>query len=370
MIRVIHVVNTMCQGGEETLLLRLCPRMREFGVEPIVASITGPGPVSEELESHGVSLLDLSTKGRPDVRAVTRLWRFLRREGIDLVHNHSVQATLIGDIAGKLAGKPVVCTRHFAASHPRIDSFLYRVERFVTRHTATRVIAINATMQKELLAQKLARPEHIALLRNGLDIQSFRQRSASEFQMETPVVGTVGRLESQKAHEVFLDVVVRVGEHAPIAGRIVGDGSRMQELLRYRSVSGLEDIVEMQGAALPQDVPDHLLGFSLFLLTSVWEGLPLVLIEAAASGIPIVATDVGGVSELVIDGVTGFLAPVGDVDGLVSAATKLIDDPELAARMGAAARTHVQEHFDISILAEKTANLYREVLAEQQSTQT
>ena len=371
MIRVVHVVNTMRQGGEETLLLRLCPRLREFGVEPVVASITGPGPVSEELESQGVPLLDLSTQGRPDVRAVTRLWRFLRRGNVDLVHNHSVQATLVGDVAGKLARKPVVCTRHFSPAHPRFNAPVYQLERFVTRRLADRVIAISDRMREELILQRLAPTECVVVLRNGIDVNGFEPRLTEQFKTEPVVIGTVGRLERVKAHEIYLEVIHRVTRDRPtVRGLLAGGGSRYDELVDLRGKLNLENSVEMPGAVEPGAIPDLLGRLSVFLLTSISEGLPIGLIEAAAAGIPAVSTDVGGVSEVIIDGVTGFLTPVGDVDAMTFAVARLVDDPVLAARMGSAARTHVQAHFDISILAENTARLYREVLAERGTTRT
>jgi len=364
MIRVLHVINSLAAAGAETLLVQLCRRLPEEGVSPVVASLLGPGALSPLFEEHGIPTVDLSRAGEPGVWAVAKLVRAIRRYRIHVVHTHLAYAGVAGKLAAMATRRPVVTTRHYTTD-PKLNTLPYRLEDWLTGHGTARVVVISDYMRRIILAERLAKPERVVVHRNAIDVAAFRSRCRPSLRGEGPVVGTVGRMEPQKAQEIYLEAMALIRRRVPsVRGMIVGDGRRRSELEGIRRRLDLDERVAFVGSVPPDDVPTLLGGFDLFVLSSDWEGLPLVLIEAAALGLPTVATDVGAVSEVVREGRTGFLVPPRDLSALAEAALKILEDAEKGREFGANARACAEAEFDIARLARQTATLYRDVLAE------
>ena len=364
MINALHVINTMQPGGAETLVARLCPALREEGVHASVAVMLGPGPVSASLPEQGVEVIDLSRGGRGDPRAPWKIMQAIRRTRAAIVHVHSPQASIAAHIATMLARVPIISTRH-SVTDPKSQTAVYRFERLLTRRRTAGVVAVSDEMRDALLAQHLASPDRIHVHRNAVDLSRFAVSTRRPYPSDAPVLGTIGRLEPPKAHEVFLETIAALRPDMPgIRGVLVGDGSLRGALETRCKALGLDDVIDFAGACLPEDVPVWLSRFDAFLLTSRWEGLPVAMIEAAASGLPIVATDVGGVGEAIAGGEAGLLVPVDDVRALADAARALGSQPGLAAELGRRARDHAMREFDLRRLARQTADLYRSVLGQ------
>lgn len=364
MIRALHIINSLAAAGAETLLVQLCRRLPEQGVEPTVASLLGPGPLSPLLAQDRIPTVDLSRGGRFDVAAVLKLAAAIRRHRIDVVHTHLVYAGIVGKLAAVATGRPVISTRHYMAD-PRERTLPFRLEDRLTTSCAARVVAITDCMREAILAQRLVEPERVAVHRNAIDLDLFISRIRPSSRREGTLVGTIGRMEPPKAQEVYLEAMSLVRRCVPsVRGILVGDGRRREELLRLRAQFALGDVVTFSGSVPPDEIPSLLAGFDVFVLSSNWEGLPMVLIEAQAAGVPIVATAVGGVPEVVHDGATGLLVPPRDPTALAGAIVRLLEDQALRWQLGVNAAAHAEREFDIRRLARQTAAMYREVLAE------
>jgi glycosyltransferase involved in cell wall biosynthesis len=189
------------------------------------------------------------------------------------------------------------------------------------------------------------------------DAASRAARARLGLPAEAFVVGIVARLSAQKAHHVLFEAFAILRRSRPQARLVVvGGGPREQELRALAAGLGLGDTVQFTG--ILRDVPDVLPAFDVSCLSSVHEGVPMAVIESMASGIPVVATDCGALSDMVVDGVNGYLVPVRDAQALADRLGRLADDPLLRRRLGTAAREHVEEHHRI----EQTARGYETLL--------
>jgi glycosyltransferase involved in cell wall biosynthesis len=361
-IRALHVINSLEIGGAETLVLRLCRKLRDVGVEPSVATVLNPGGLADQFTDSGIPLLDLSRGGRFDPISAFKLSQHLVAGGIDIVHTHLVHAGVVGKIAALTAGIPVVTTRHYTAD-AKSEHWDFLAEDRLTRSVADRVIAIGDRVRTRVLDLGIATSERLVVHPNAIDVDTFDvpTRDVSR----TATVGTIGRMHPAKAHDVFLRAMAEVVRRKPdVNGTLVGDGELRDEMLTLRHELNLEANVELPGAVDFQNIGACLADIDIFALSSAWEGLPMVLLEAAASGLPLVATEVGGVPEVVIHEETGLLVPPSDPVGLADAICRLVDDTDLRITLGRNARRFVEQHFDVGRLAKQTAALYAEVLAE------
>ncbi|HPU84427.1 MAG TPA: glycosyltransferase [Candidatus Latescibacteria bacterium] len=362
MIRVVHVINTLAPGGAETLVANLCAKLPGEGVQPAVAYLFGDATLAARLTEAGVHVEALSSGERPSPFALCRLLQIIRTRKIQLVHAHLVYAGITAKIAARLSGTPVVMTRH-SAFEPKANTFFYRFDNWLTRRYAARLVAVGEEVRATILKERWMEPDRVVLHRNAIDVSEFRPKHHQPSPDGAYIVGTVGRMEAPKAQEVFLEAVARVRAGYPnVKAVIAGDGRLRSHLEGVRSRLGLDTAATFLGSVTRKDIPGLLNTFDVFVLSSDWEGLPLALLEAAASGLPVVATDVGGVHEIVQNGKNGWLVEPGNVEQLARRIGALLSDVEMRERFGRQARAFVETEFDITRLARETAALYREVL--------
>jgi glycosyltransferase involved in cell wall biosynthesis len=215
-------------------------------------------------------------------------------------------------------------------------------------------------------------PPKVFLIPNGVEIKVFTEANQSlvealaqewKIRSHTPVIGTLARLHEQKGHSYLLDAVAQLRREIPdVKALVVGDGELRPSLEQRTQALRLSDSVIFTGTR--RDVPEILALLDVFVLPSLWEGLPIALLEAMAAGLPVVATRVGGVPEVVVDGETGLLVPPRDPDALSEAILTLLQDPDLRQKMGQAGQERVREYFSVERMVEETEALYERLLAE------
>jgi glycosyltransferase involved in cell wall biosynthesis len=380
-IRVLQVITRLIVGGaQETVMLvtgMLDPA--RFDASVISGPQTGPeGSMIEDVRARGVPLtiepaLVREINPAKDLLALVRLTRFIRRGRYDIVHTNSSKAGILGRWAARLAGAPVIVhTVHGWAHHDRQHPLARRVYILLeqlTQRITDRLIVVSPRNTEKGLADSIATPEKYVTIRSGIELDRFRQparpREAVRAELSIPpdaaVVGTVTRLSPQKAPLDFVAAAAQVAARRPdVHFVIVGDGPLRAEVEARIAEAGLADRIHLTG--LRRDVPDLLHRFDVFALTSLWEGLPRVLPQAMAAGLAIVATAVDGNAEAVEDGVNGFLTPPGDAETLAGGLLHLLDDPALAAQMGAAGRERAGE-FGARKMVDDIAALYETLLA-------
>lgn len=365
--RVLVLTVGFTVGGAEQLVLMTAPRMKREGFDVTVACLKGWGLLGDELEARGVRAVALGAKGVWDVRAVGRLLSMLRRDRIQILRAHLFLANQAARILGRLAGVPVVVTTHHDT-----DVWMKWHHRLLERLTAPlsdAIVACSEAVRRYAIDTYGVRPGLVRTVHNAIEIPEEagdplrRERVRRELgaTRDDLLVGTVGRLiEPKKGLAVFLAAARLLAREFPrVRFALVGAGPAGAELEARAAREGVSHRTVFAG--LRRDVTDVMRALDLFVQPSMWEGFGITLLEAMAAGTPLVASRVGGVPEVVVDGETGILVPAGDPEQLAEACAGLLRNRERASRFAKAGRARVEALFGIDRLARDLAGLYREL---------
>jgi glycosyltransferase involved in cell wall biosynthesis len=365
--RVLLVIAQLDMGGAERQLLNLALRLSREGFDPEVAVFYPGGHFESALTQSGVAVHHIRRTSKVGLEAILDLRRLIRDRRYDVVHSFLWPANWRSRLAAVLARAPVI-----VSSTRSVETWLrfYHVaaDRILARWT--HAIVVNATAIRRFLVEREGVPERIiTVIRNGVDTRPFESlpsrtdaRRRLGLPTDHPVVLSVANLQPEKNHEDLLRVAALVAKRHPgVCFVAVGSGERQAALEAMSRSMGLEGVVRWAG--FQTDVTPYLAACDVFMNTSRREGCCNAILEAMASAKPVVAYAVGGNPELVIHGASGRLAAFGDVDGLADAVVGYLDDPDLAARQGAAGATQMKEQFSVEAMARRTADLYRTLLA-------
>lgn len=384
-IKVLRVIARLNVGGPALHVAYLTAGLADRGYDTtLVAGTVGSGEESmaSVAEKRGVrieTLDDLHREIAPlrDLRTILQLSRLIRRERPTILHTHTAKAGAVGRIAALLAGgaRPPVIVHTFHGHvlrgyfNPALTTAFRVLERMLARAT-TALVAVSPEVRDDLVALGVAPASKFAVVRLGIELDERvsdgeEERRATRRLLGIPpdafVVGWVGRMTAVKRTEDVartMRALVDRGVDAYLC--LVGDGPDRAGLERHMHELGI--VRRCLFVGYQEDVARFYDAIDVLLLTSVNEGTPVSVIEALASGHPVVATRVGGVSDVVRDGVDGFLVDVGDVELLGARLAELAGDPELRARMGSAGRAHVTGRYAVERLVDDVDRLYRELL--------
>jgi len=379
-IRVLHPITRLIIGGaqENTMLTAQLLDNAEWDVTIISGPQTGvEGSLIETVQEQGIPLTLEPTLVRElnpvkDLLAVFRLMRFMKQGGYTIVHTHSSKAGIVGRWAAKLAGVPVIVHTvhgwaHHDRQHPLLRAYYILMEK-LTLPITDKLIVVSALNIEKGLQDGIGNASDYVVIRSGIELDRFGHpqvarevtRQTLGIPLDAPVVGTVTRLSPQKAPLDFVRAAGMVAKARPETYFVmVGDGPLRADVEALAAEVGIRDHLVLTG--LRRDVPELMATFDLFALSSLWEGLPRVLPQAMATGLPLVATATDGSAEAVIDGVNGLLVPPGEPEQLAQALIRLLNDPVLARQMGAAGLAQVDEFSDKRMVSQIEA-LYRQLL--------
>ena len=358
MPRVLILITLAEPGGAGTYVAHLLPAL--VPRYEVVVAAYGDGPLRDAAREAGVRFVSLRHVRRPlhpgrDLLGLLELMALMHRARPALVHANSSKAGVLGRVAAVLMRVPVrVFTVHGWAfkAYAGLASLLYRWADRLMRPVTSATICVSETERTAGLAARTCRAAGTVVIPNAVDVDAA-PRAALEG--DPPRIVTVGRLAAPKDALTLLRALATLGP-LPFSARLVGDGpDRPAVEAEIRSL-GLGDRVEPAGSRA--DVPALLAGADVFVLSSRSEGAPFSILEAMAAGLPVVATDVGGVRELVADGETGLLVPAGDPARLAEALRRLLEDPALRRRLGAAGHARARERFDLRALRDAHLELY------------
>lgn len=342
---IVHFVENLERGGLERTVIDLISAQSEAGHRCSVICLFQEGKLAEELRAQGIMVQACGKRRGPDLRALLNARRFLARSPGAVLHTHNSMAHYYAVLAAwGLPIAQVVNTRHSMGGRKGTarQEWLYRRSMWSTDHVVTVCEAERERLQADGIRPRRA----LNAIPNGISLERFipadaTQRRAFAVEMgwrpESRVIGTVGRLQPVKDQERLIRAFSQVRQAVPDAVlAIVGDGVLKPRLGRLVEELGLQDSVRLLGDR--GDVPRLLAGMELFALSSISEGYSIALIEACAAALPIVATDVGGNSEIVHVGVNGRLVPAGDTAALASALVEMLGDEGRSVEMGKAGR--------------------------------
>jgi glycosyltransferase involved in cell wall biosynthesis len=370
-LRIMEMIDKPSLGGGQTALLLLAENLDRSRFEVIISS-GGDGPLAEEARRNGITYIPVSLGKRLSLRPLKEIAAALREHKIDILHTHGGIAGLYGRSAARRARTPAVVHTlhgiHYLHYRNPFMRWLYvLLERRYSRST-DRLILVCQSDLRQARRYRLAPEEKMTVILNGTDVRPklgaddiFRRKNELGWPPGRPVVGTVARLHRQKGVASLLRAAPKILSAFPEARiAVVGDGPQGGSLRREAQRLGLEGRLLFLGER--KDAASVMALFDIFVLPSLWEGLPFVLVEAATLGKPVVATAVDGVPEMLEDGKTGLLVPPNDPSALAEAVIRLLRDKDEARRLGQTARTLVPPRFPLRRMIDQTQNLYFDVL--------
>ncbi|MBW7915546.1 MAG: glycosyltransferase [Trueperaceae bacterium] len=372
-LRIQFVTTSLMLGGAEGQVFLLAAEAKRRGHEVSMVTMRDPEAFEDELRTLGIPLHSLAMRrGVGDPRALVRLARLVRAERPDVVHSHMVHANLLARLTRLLAPMPVqISTAHNLTEGARWREIAYRLTDPLCDLTTN----VCHECVERYVASGAAPRGRIRYMANGLDVARFDprpgRREAKRRELgidpDTFLWLAVGRLEEQKDYPNMVAAVKHLVEDAGCARRrlavlVAGSGDQRSRLEQQVEAAGLAATVTFLGDRA--DVPDLMAAADAYLMSSAWEGMPMVLLEAGAARLPAVVTDVGGNDEVVSDGASGYVVPPHDSAALGAAMQRLmsLELPELA-RFGAELRRHVETTFGLGAVADRWEALYRELLA-------
>jgi glycosyltransferase involved in cell wall biosynthesis len=362
---VLQLITRLPVGGAERLIADTVRKLDRSRYDPVVCCIQARGEMATEIERSGVPVICIERmqSKRFDWGAVGVLERLLASERIALVHAHLYHANLYGRLACLRAGVPAVVSVHNTYTAPKLHRRL--INRFLARSTK-RVIAVSEDIKRDLMRHDGIPAERIVVIANGVDFERLsssltraQARQRLGIAETTLALGCVARLEEQKGHRFLLEAMSQLRD-LPVRLFLIGDGRLRADLEQRAASLGVADAVRFLG--LRSDVPAILPALDLYAMPSLWEGLSIALLEAMAAGLPVVATDVGGVRQVLGEEQCGVRVSPGNAGELAQAIRALAASPGRRAALGAHARRRALERFSLDATLAALTAVYEEAL--------
>jgi len=383
-VRVLHIITRLIVGGaqENTLLsVEGLDRLTEYEVTLVTGVDNGPEGDLLERARRTTRLVIVPELGRSinplsDVAASYKLYRLIRTGRYHIVHTHSSKAGVLGRLAAKLAGTPIVVhTLHSLVFHdyqPWLVNRLWWAVKMLCAPLTDHFISVSSVISQKAIAAGIGRPEKFTTIYSGMELDWFLDSKVDpaavrrEFGIpeDAPVVGKIARLFSLKGHDQLLDAAPEiVRRHPNVRFFLIGDGLLYEHLRSRAREAGILDNFVFAGLIPRERIPEMIAGMDVVVHTSLREGLARVLPQALAMGKPCVSFDLDGAPEVVIPGETGFLVKPGDIRELANAISELLANPQLRARMGEAGRHRVDPAFRAETMVEQIASVYQLLLS-------
>ena len=363
--RILQIIPTLDRAGAEKQMCLLSRGLSREKFDLHVCVLTRSGPLAASLQEADIPAHLIAKRWKLDPMAFSRLKRHIAALRPDLIHTWIFAADAYGRAAGLAAG-----AKHFVSGLRCVDpwksGFELAIDRYFARHTDR--IVPNSPGVRDFYIQKGLPAEKMTVIHNAAialpPSQSTRRQVLDELGLadNARLVGIIGRFWPQKRIKdaiwaTDLLKVVRDDVHL----LVIGDGPQRQRLLKYRDQVEISDRVHFLGER--NDVPRLLPHFDALWSTSEYEGQSNAIMEAMSAGVPVVATDIAGTRDLVVEGETGYLVPLGDRAALARATRRILDNRDLAQQLGASARHRMATEFSLESMIESYTKLYEEILA-------
>jgi glycosyltransferase involved in cell wall biosynthesis len=374
MKRIMYVVR-QAEGGMARHVLDLITHIDRERFEPIVVTAEG-GQILDRALAMGITIEPLHVSDAPDLSADIATVRALRslykKYSPDLIHIHGYKAALVGMVARStmMRRAPVIITMHNYPSYNASSGMKRRLGRCTLRwlaRRACRIISVSNDLKDHLIEQEGISPDKVSTIHNGIDaralVRSDRTDEIATFKSEhgmpedSPVIGTIGRMVPVKGFDVLLGAFRQVSDKLPDARLvIVGHGPDEDRLKKLSGSLGIDDKVVFPGFIRDADMLFQL--FDVFVFSSIREPFGIVLLEAMAHGVPIVASNSGGAPEIIEDGKSGLLIDPQKAGDMAMAIDRSLTDYDLIRKMPAEERTRVEKYFSLELMVEATQHIY------------
>jgi len=360
--KIMHLIGSLDVGGTEKMLLSLAENSDKRKYDVSVSCLIREGSLAEEFRRKNIRLHVVGMKNRFDFTVILRLIKLIKREKVDILHTYLFYSNIAGRIAGTIAGVPVIISSERSTSEWK--NIIHKTIELLTDFMVDKTIANSQAVKKSLINDVGLSGKKIDVIPNGINLENYDKKIDTGKKKKqlglTPskkIVGTVTRLHPEKAPQDFVRAAATLKKKFPdVQFIMVGDGRMRTKLESMVSELGLKEDFVFTGVR--DDVSEIIQVMDVFALTSLWEGMPGVVLEAMAWSKPVVATNVGGTPEVVDDGATGFLVPAGDADAAAQATLFLLQNSEKAREMGGEGRRKVESNFALNDMVKQTESLY------------
>lgn len=368
-LKVMQITHDLNIGGLQRLVVEISKNLHAAGYAASVCSLRGGGAFEGELRDEGINVIKLpNASGRPDYFTFWKLYRLFRAYQPDIIHTHNTQPFLEGGIAARMAGVPVIIHTDHGREFP--DKRRYMFAEWVMAHFIDQVVAVSDAVKRDLCRFEKISERKIRTIVNGIDGEKFGQTYDRELKKRelgingthVIVAGYAGRLSAEKGLVHLIGAMKMLTREFPNALLLIaGDGQLREELENDAARRGLKQNIRFLGPRA--DIHEIMGLLDIFVLPSLREGLPLVLLEAAAASLPIIATDVGGNNSIVKNGVNGLLVRPGDDAALWRALKELAWDALRRQTFGKSSLRLFHEGFSASAMMREYKQLYHDCLS-------
>ena len=361
-LNILQLVNGFAIGGGELKLLELVAKLNKDKYNVIVCSVGQGGPLQDDFEKVSSKVYVFSKVHRFDFSLILKVVKLMKREQINIVQTTLFYADVIGAAAAWLAKVPVVISWD-VVTHPfnKLHSTAYHL----AQRNMNRVITVSDAINRQVVKERKVDPTKVKTIHYGVDHTKYKSYSDTSvmkrkefgFKKDDVILGTVARLTEQKGHKYLIEAAYAITRKFPkVKFAFIGDGPLRQNLQQQISHLGLDSHFSFLG--FRNDIPEIVGMLDVFVLPSLYEGLPNVVLEVMACGKPVVATAVDGTPEAVTDGTTGILVPPRDPQALETAIIELLSDHNRRFIMGQEARKRMETIFSLDKQVEKFEKLY------------
>lgn len=357
-----QVVLSLECGGSETLARDIALSLDPVRFQTSICALDAGGPLERDLREAGRPVHVVGRRPGVDWALPARLYRFFRRQKVDIVQTHHLAPLIYSALPARLAGAYLVHVEHERFSYGNVKA---RRRLRLLAALCHRIVVVGGDIKDYLVRSAMIPASKVSVIGNGVDVKRYAapprlSRRECGLPEEGRLIGHVGRLAAAKDQATLLSAFKGVGAVYPDARLVVvGDGPLRSDLEELARALGIESRVTFLG--LRFDVPDLLPHFELFVLSSVNEGLPLAILEAMAAARPVLSTAVGEIPAVIDHRVTGLLVSPGDAKLLADGLTTLLERPEWAAELGRGARSVVEARFSVQRSVVKFRTLYGEL---------
>jgi len=368
--QILHLISSSGLLGAERVLLELAEQSKRAGIKVTVGVLKNSRNPNLELANTasglGFQVQIFHCNGRFDNDTAQTIKGYMEKEGVNVLHSHNYKSNFYAWRALSNNNIRWVVTKHGRRSGPKL--FLYNfLDGFIVRH-ADRVIAVSKEIGRKARLAGIAQ-EKILLIENGVNLERFATSTAPEaikeslgIKKEPLIVGSIGALTREKGHQYLLRAALKVIRIYPKAiFLLVGDGTERPNLEKTASSLGIKNSVIFAG--MRKDVPEILSIIDVFVLPSLNEGLPMALLEAQAAQIPVVATRVGAIPDVLEDGVTGILIKPKEPEAISNAVIQILSNRKVATEMAQRGFSRVRDNFSSEKMADKYLSIYKELLS-------
>jgi sugar transferase (PEP-CTERM/EpsH1 system associated) len=373
---VVHLIYKLDVGGLETLLVECINRMPADKYRHAVVCLTDYTEFAKKISNPDVQIIALNKAPGLGLATHVEIWKLFRRLRPSVLHTYNLSA-IEYTLAATIAGVPVrVHAEHGRdASDPEGKNWKHNLLRRLLIPLVDMFVPVSADLQNWLKTVIHVPDCKNRLINNGVDTHQFKQAQAQSHEQILPaahfpadcfVIGAVGRIQDVKNHAGLIDAFIQLRELMPLHQSrlrlaIIGDGPLLPKIREQVAKAGLNQVVWLPGAR--QDVAELMQTFSVFAMSSIAEGTPVVILEAMASGLPVIATKVGGIPEVVIDNLTGKLVDNFDALKFARALSAYVAEPQLIREHGTAGRQRVEDSYSIDAMLHGYTGLYDSLCA-------